>query len=178
MMWFEDEASFYQNATPAKTWAPCGRRQPRAHGRARSNTVWRLAASLDPVNGRLTYGQYRRIDAPAIGQFYAQTCAAVPDARRIYLVMDNWPVHHHPKALAAITGDPRIQPLWLPTYAPWLNPTEKVWKWLRQRYGHMHNASEDFNAYGEGLLRSLGLAASDPAALLRYTGTGKLKLYT
>ena len=27
---------------------------------------------------------------------------------------------------------PRIEPVWLPTYAPWLNPIEKLWRWLRQ----------------------------------------------
>jgi transposase len=34
--------------------------------------------------------------------------------------------------LTALIDYPRITPVWLPTYAPWLNPIEKLWHWLRQ----------------------------------------------
>lgn len=177
-MWFEDEASFYRHPTPARAWAARGPRQPLAKGHPASNTPWRVAASLDPVAGRLTHRFHRRVDAPAIGRFYQQMTVAAGPAERIYLVMDNLPLHHHQHALTAVAGDPRVVILWLPTYAPWLNPTEKVWKWVRQRFAHMHEAAADFAYFGRRLRETLNLAAADPAALLRYTGTGKCKLYS
>jgi putative transposase len=177
-MWFEDEASFYCNATVARAWAPRGRRQPHARSRPGTNACWRMAAGLDPVRGRLNYRRYTRIDAPLIGQFYAQLAAISPAAERIYLVMDNWPVHHHPNATNAVAGDGRVSILWLPTYSPWLNPTEKVWKWVRQRFSHMHEDVEDMDQFGQHLAAALDQAGQDPQALLRYTATGKSKLYS
>lgn len=38
-----------------------------------------------------------------------------PAAEKIYLVMDNWPVHFHEKVLAALKSDPRIVVVALPT---------------------------------------------------------------
>lgn len=177
-MWFEDEASFYRSATVAKAWAPLGRRQPRARGHAGPSACWRMAAGLDPVHGRLDCRRYARIDAPLIGQFYAQLANASPEAERIYLVMDNWPVHHHTNATDAVAGDSRVSILWLPTYSPWLNPTEKVWKWVRQHFAHMHDDAEDMDLFGEHLAAALAKAGEDPQALLRYTATGKSKLYS
>ena len=54
--------------------------------------------------------------------------AAYPDAERVLVVQDNWSVHRHADVLAALGRWPRIEPVWLPTYAPWLNPIEKLWR--------------------------------------------------
>jgi len=178
VIWFEDEASFYRNPSLSQMWAPEGHRQPHARGHAGTNAAWRMAAGLDPVHGRLSYRRYKRIDAPGIGEFYAELARAAAVADRVYLVMDNWPVHKHPNALRAVAQDPRVHILWLPTYAPWLNPAEKVWKWVRQHFVHMHEDAADFALLGEDLLRTMGRAGADTAALLRYTGTGKSKLYS
>jgi len=177
VIWFEDEASFYGNATAARVWARQGRRQPHARGRAGTDHAWRMAAGFDPVHGRLRHRSYRRIDAPLIGQFYAHLATVSAPADRIYLVMDNWPVHHHQNALQAVAQDDRVRILWLPTYAPWLNPTEKVWKWVRQHFCHMHQDADNFERFGQHLTATLDLAGQDPQAMLRYTGTGKSKLY-
>jgi hypothetical protein len=177
-MWFEDEASFYRSATVARSWGRSGVRQPRARSHAGTNACWRMAAGLDPVRGRLGYRRYARIDAHLIGQFYAQLADASPEAKRIYLVMDNWPVHHHPNATGAVVQDSRVTILWLPTYSPWLNPTEKVWKWVRQHFSHMHDDAEDMDRFGKHLADALAQAGQDPQALLRYTATGKSKLYS
>jgi hypothetical protein len=43
----------------------------------------------------------------------------------IYVVQDNWSIRHHAEVEAALSDLPQIEPVWLPTYAPWLNPIEK-----------------------------------------------------
>jgi len=40
---------------------------------------------------------------------------------------------------------PRIEPVWWPTYAPWLNPIEKLWRWLRQEVRKMHRLADDWD---------------------------------
>jgi putative transposase len=47
------------------------------------------------------------------------------------VIQDNWNIHTHPEVLTALARYPRIKPVWLPTYAPWLNPIEKLWRWVR-----------------------------------------------
>ena len=67
--------------------------------------------------------------APLRRSFHA-VAAADPQAERLYSALDNWPVHFHfhPELLAALP--PQITLVPLPTYAPWTNPVEKVWRWL------------------------------------------------
>ena len=73
---------------------------------------------------------------PRLRQCRLQAARQYPDAQNIYLVMDNWPVHFHPDALDALAQDSRLELLALPTYAPWLNPIEKLWRLVRQRVTH------------------------------------------
>jgi transposase len=65
-------------------------------------------------------------------EFYAQLDHAYPTAELLYVIQDNWLIHTHPEVRAALARYHRIKPVWLPTYAPWLNPIEKLWRWLRQ----------------------------------------------
>jgi DDE superfamily endonuclease len=73
---------------------------------------------------------------------------------------------------------PRIQPVWLPTYAPWLNPIEKLWRWVRQDVLKLHRWVEnwpqvkqhvqDFMAQfahgSQELLHCVGLSGEDKLA--------------
>lgn len=67
-----------------------------------------------------------------------------PDAERIYLVWDNWQNHRLPTVLAALEKPPWVETLWLPTYSPWLDPIEKLWRWPYQTVTHAHRRSEGF----------------------------------
>jgi hypothetical protein len=60
-----------------------------------------------------------------------------PGVRRIFIALDNWPVHFHPELLAALADTP-IRLLPLPTYAPWTNPQEKVWRGLAEEVLYHH----------------------------------------
>ena len=175
-MLLEDEAGFYRQPTMAPMWAPAGRRQPRARWATRSNRVIRAAVGLDPVSGRLLHRLRSSYTAVEMGRFYRFLLKGCPNARRVYLVMDNWPVHQHPNAWRYLEADPRVQVLWLPTYAPWLNPAEKVWKWVRQKLAHMHAFADDLRDLRERLDQLL--SGANPAAILQYTGAGNYELYS
>jgi hypothetical protein len=53
----------------------------------------------------------------------------------------------------ALCGLPRLQSVWLPTYAPWLNPIEKLWRWLRQDVLKMHVWPVTLPGFGSGCVR-------------------------
>jgi hypothetical protein len=69
-----------------------------------------------------------------------------------------------------------IHLLWLPTYAPWTNPIEKLWRWLKQSVLHNHQLAEHFDTLKEQVrtfLDQFTLGSPDPARsadLLRYVG--------
>jgi hypothetical protein len=62
-----------------------------------------------------------------LGAFYRRLDQVYAAARRIYLVQDNWSIHHHADMVATLRQLPRLEPIWLPTSAPWLNPIEPKW---------------------------------------------------
>ena len=74
-------------------------------------------------------------------RFYREVLAAYPAAERIDIAQDNWPVHFHQAILSELSGT-RIRLLRLPTYAPWTNPIEKVWRKLNQEVLHQHRLNE------------------------------------
>ena len=112
-------------------------------------------------------------------QFYAQLDRTYPAAELLYVIQDNWNIHTHPEVLAALARYPRIQPVWLPTYAPWLNPIEKLWRWLRQDILKLHRWVEDWPQLKQRVRGFLDQFAQGSPALLRYVGlVGKGKLAT
>jgi transposase len=112
-------------------------------------------------------------------QFYAQLHHASPTGDRLYVIPDNWNIPTHPDVRTALERYPRIKPVWLPTYAPWLNPIEKLWRWLRQDVLKMHCWVEDWPQVKQRVHDFLDQFAQGSPDLLRYVGLlGKGKLAT
>ena len=141
---FTDEASFYRQPTQAWLWAPMGRAQPRLRYSHRSNSLMRVLAVLDAFSGRVQAWDFGRVTAERLGRCWRQAAAAYPQAHKIYLVMDNWPVHFHEKVKRELARDLRIEVLPLPTYSPWLNNIEKLWRWVKHWLSHGHSWCDDF----------------------------------
>lgn len=166
---FQDEVTYYRMADLAPTYQPRGAAQQRHRHRPGANTKVRLTAVLNAVTGQVHYLQRSTVGCAELAAFYAQVRAAYPDMPRIYLVQDNWPIHKHPKVLhAAQTA--RLTPLFLPTYASWLNPIEKLWRWLRQDLLHNHRQSSAFKELRQHVETWLAQFAKGSLALLHYVG--------
>ena len=71
---------------------------------------------------------------------------------------------------AALVDLPRLEIVWLPTDAPWLNPIEKVWRWLRQDVLNLHRLADDWHALRQRVNAFLDQFALGSHQLLRYTG--------
>ena len=63
-----------------------------------------------------------------------------------------------------------IQLVPLPTYASWLNPIEKLWRWLRQDLGHRHPWADDLPALRAAIARFLTQFAEGSDDLRHYVG--------
>ena len=89
---------------------------------------------------------------------------------RLLVVQDNWSIHKHEDVTTALKEWPRIEPVWLPTYAPWLNPIEKLWRWLRQDVLKLHRLAGDWSSLRARVNQFLDQFATGSHALLHYVG--------
>ena len=110
---YQDELPYYRQPTLARSYEARGRPQPLARRSHAANTATRVAATLDAFTARVVPWQGTRFGIPQVVAFYQQVRAAYPEAERIYVVQDNWPVHFHPDVLVAL--QPQIQPWPVPT---------------------------------------------------------------
>lgn len=168
---YSDEVTLYRQPPVGKAYheqGAGGRHQPRAELSHRSNTKCRIAGTLDAVTGRVLSIQGSKIGVRALCQFLEQIRNAYR-YRHVSLVWDNWPIHRHPKVLEK-AQELRIHLLFLPTYAPWLNPIEKLWRKLKEEIICMHRYSDRWIELKERI-RTYLLSFDRPAPdLLRYVG--------
>lgn len=199
---FQDEFTYYRQPSLAWAYARAGHRQPLAELGYRTNSAWRVVATLNARNGQVIFEQRKRITVASLVRFYQKVCAAYPMADVIYLVQDNWPVHYHSDVLAALKPQhipwllhapanwpkepsPKAQRLnlpiqlaFLPTYASWTNPIEKLWRHLKQSELHVHHFADDWDGLRRRVAAFLGQFVGASRDLLRYVGlTDPHKLY-
>jgi transposase len=139
---FGDELTYRRRPEIRAMHQRRGRRQHRLAYRPAANTQTRLVAVVNAGTGQVTYRQRSKVGRWELAGFYEQVRLAYPHAQRLYLVLDNWPTHKHPLVLAAARRH-GIRLLFLPTYASWLNPVERLWRWLRQDVLHCHPFCDD-----------------------------------
>jgi transposase len=164
---FADEMSLYRQPTLAPVYAP-RRSEPTASLSQRANTRRRYAGALNALTGQLTWHQASRMTVAQLCRFLAQVRAAYP-GRVLFLAWDNWPVHRHARVLAT-AHQLRIHLVWLPTYAPWTNPIEKLWRWLRQTVVHHHRLADRWLDLQHRVASFFDRFADPSPALLRYVG--------
>lgn len=189
-----DEFAFERQPRLASAYEAQGHSQPLARLSYRSDTQCRGVGALNALTGQVTYCQRSHITAAVLTDFYRQLCQQYPDAEVIYVVQDNWPVHVYPTLVA--TFQPQLSPFWprvpdnwppypatkgsvgglpiqlvfLPTYAPWLNPIEKLWRWLRQDVLHLHRFSDYWPQLKQRVLDFMHQFAFGSQPLLHYVG--------
>jgi hypothetical protein len=167
---FQDEASFYRQPSQGWLWAWMGRKQPKMQYSHRSNTRMRVVAFMEAVSGQVLSWDMSRVTVRNLARCIHQVSASFPQAENIYLVWDNWPVHEHHVVQEAIMKDPRIKVLPLPTYAPWLNAIEKLWRLVRQEIIHTHPWCDDFLLFRNAIRGKFQEFADGSIRLVHYCG--------
>jgi len=175
---FLHEMGYYRWPAPAREWAPSAPAEaPTTQRGGTGNQQWRIIGALNALTGRTTYRDGYIIGRAQVIAFYKQLVQAYPEAERIYVVQDNWPVHRHAEVLAALEEWPQIEPVWLPTYAPWLNPIEKLWRWLREDVLKMHRLAAAWPELRErvrGFLEQFRAGSEQLRGYVGLRGPGKL----
>ena len=190
---YQDEFTYHRQPSLARAYEGQGHWQPLAYRSYQSDTQFRVVAALNAMSGQVTYRQSSKIDLRQLSDFYAAVRADYPTAKEIYVAQDNWPVHFHPDVLARLQPQdffpqpPKLPPNWpqqpgpqairdhlpirlllLPTYASWLNPIEKLWRWLKQDVLHLHRFSDDWQALKLAVANFLDGLTDGSLELLHY----------
>jgi len=173
---FLDEFGYQRWPEVAPTWGG----EARVAQRAGNNQQWRTIGALNALTGQVDYLDGYIVGRQQVIQFYGLLDRAYPKrVELIYVIQDNWNIHTHPDVLTAVAAYPRLKPVWLPTSAPWLNPIEKLWRWLRQDILKRHRWVEDWPRVKQRVRDFLEQFAHASLTLLRYVGLkGKGKLAT
>jgi transposase len=168
---YGDEHTFYRQPLAAALWheqGGAGKTQPRCVRHTAKDTKRRTIGALNVLNGQLHWFGCSRSRVKQLKQFLRQLRAFYGE-QRVVLVWDNWPVHLHPELLEC-ASEQRIELVWLPTYAPWLNPIEKLWKWLKADVLTAHRHSADWNQLRQEVESFLNRFAKPSPDLLTYCG--------
>ncbi|MBZ0280317.1 MAG: IS630 family transposase [Anaerolineae bacterium] len=189
-----DEFGFERQPSLSWAYSQRGSNFPLARRSCRSNTQCRGIGALNALTGQLTYEQHSKITLPRLSHFYHHLVDDYSWAECIFVVQDNWPVHVHPDVLARL--QPQHSPFWpsppanwptqprpravrdtlpiqlifLPTYSPWLNPIEQLWRWVRHDVLHLHRFSDDWLALKQRVHDFMARFATPSLDLLNYVG--------
>lgn len=139
LRWFvQDEARIGQQGTTTRVWAPTGSR-PVAVKQTQYEWVY-LWGAVEPATGQSVAMITPDVNTGRMNQFLKGLSKTLAQDEHAVVVLDNagW---HVAKALKV----PQNLTLWpLPPYSPELNPTERLWAWLRS-HQLSNRVYEDYN---------------------------------
>ena len=153
-----DEARVGQKGRPCHRWWARGRRPP---GRCDRRFAWAyLFAAVEPATGADVALVLPRADTAAMNLFLAEFAAGLPEDVHAALALDRagW---HGAQALA-VPANVTLVPL--PPYSPELNPVERVWLHLRERFLSLR-VFADYRAIVEACCAAWNRLAAEPGRL-------------
>lgn len=110
-------------------WAERGTRPAAPKQTAYQNL--HVLTAVCPATGRAEGLVVARLNTAAVQAFLDQLSASVPEGTHVVLVWDGAGYH---SASTALVVPPNVTPVTLPPYSPELNPVERLWLYLRQRF--------------------------------------------
>lgn len=192
---YQDEFVFRRQPIIAKDWTQTGTKHPLAKQSLHDDETCYGIGALNAHTGDLVYQQTESATVVATHALYSEICLRYPNAEHIFIIQDNQPVHLHPNLLAALLPQTTsfhkpLPPSWkgklskkigelaklpievlqLPTYAPWTNPIEKLWRWVRQSVLHLHRLADDWQALQQRVMAFMQQFQGGSEKLLRYVG--------
>lgn len=168
---FLDEMGYSVWPETARDWiADVPALPPLADRQESNNHLWRIIGAMNALTGEVTYLENYIVGRAKVIEMYRLLAKTYAEAKTIYVVQDNWSIHSHDDVLQALAAYPQIKPVWLPTYAPWLNPIEKLWRWLRVDVLKLHRLAGDWQALRQRVNSFLNQFTTGSVALLKYVG--------
>lgn len=127
-LWCQDEARIGQKGRGARVWFERGQR-PVGVIDHRYASAW-LHAAVRPGTDEAFALVMPEVSAAAMQAFLDGFAAALPQGAHAALLLDGagWHIADN------ITVPAKVSLIFLPPYAPQLNPVERIWLYLRERF--------------------------------------------
>jgi transposase len=158
-----DEARIGQKGRLCHRWWLKGHRPP---GRRDRRFEWAyLFAAVEPATGAEVALVLPEATTATMGLFLAELAAGLPEDVHAVLVLDRagW---HGAKALEVPAGVTLVH---LPPYSPELNPVERVWLYLRERFLSLRVLA-DYRAIVEACCDAWNRLVAEPVRLRSLCG--------
>jgi transposase len=168
---FLDEMGYYRWPSASHDWLADAEGFPRAEHRGHDNNQqWRVIGALNACTGQVSYLQGYIVGRQQVCAFYRQLAEQYARFQKTYVIEDNWNIHTHPDVQATLKQLPHLEVVELPTYASWLNPIEKLWRWVRQTVLHRHRLSDRWDDLKQRVASFFDQFKDGSQELLRYVG--------
>ena len=99
---YQDKFAFHRRPTLAKDWTQRGTKKPLAHQGIGSDQTCYGIGALNAHTGDVIYQQVESATVVATHAFYSEVCQRYPNAKHIYIIQDNRPIHLHVRLLEAL----------------------------------------------------------------------------
>jgi hypothetical protein len=138
-LWFMDEARVGQKGRTTHRWWVKGQRLPGLADKRFASAY--IFAAVRPATGEDFALVLPWVSTAAMSRFLADFAATLPEDTHAVLVLDQagW------RGARALQVPKSITLVMLPPYSPALNPVERVWLYLRERY-LSHRLLQDYEA--------------------------------
>jgi hypothetical protein len=97
-----DDVTVTRRPTLANGYGRAGADQVRAERSRATDGDLRIVGRLDVVTGQVVTRRAKTMGLATLAPFFPDRRAAYPEAERIDVILDNWPVHGHPDVLVAL----------------------------------------------------------------------------
>ena len=134
-LYFEDEVHFQRNTSIIRSWGLKGLTIEIKSPPVREKASFLGAMGAD--NGHLVTMETDQFDAISFRKFIERLLSRAISDKKILLVLDNAKFHHARVNKDFFIGiQDKLELLFLPAYAPELNPIEYLWKKTRRDVTH------------------------------------------
>ena len=162
-LWFEDEARVGQKGRVTRVWYQKGQR-PRGLREQRFASA-HLFGAVCPERGAGVALVLPEVSTAAMGLFLAEVAAAVPAGTHAALVLDRAGWH----VSAGLAVPPNLTLVHLPPYSPELNPVERVWLYLRERWLSHRVLAGGYAAVVDAACKAWNALGAEPGRLRSLT---------
>ena len=146
-LWCQDEARVGQKGRGVRVWHQRGLR-PEGVIDHRHASAW-IYAAVRPGTDEAFALVIPEVSAAAMQVFLDRFAAGLPDAAHAALLLDGAGWH----IADELTVPPNLSLIFLPPYAPELNPVERLWLFLRERH-LSHRLLDDYDVIVDALCRA------------------------
>lgn len=135
-VFYVDEADIDLNPRIGPAWTPRGVQPAIATpGQTRKRYV---AGALNARTGRVLWVEYPAKNSELFLRLMEALSKAYRQARRLYVILDNYRIHDSRVVQSWLARHPRVKRLFQPTYHPWVNRSERLWKQLHDTVTRNH----------------------------------------